>query len=166
MFSGLRSAISEETVVQKKTKRALEHAYLRAFFSAINDSTRDIAEGNKTSVTFIMIAILYTLTLMEHTNPAIIDELFSFGNKDILLTFLVDAMYSPTIGFFLDVPITISSLGRPSDSVRMAQDLDSHILQSYIPRISSIISRIFPLLRDPTCLVLAVDKYSPLHTSL
>ena len=105
-----------------------------------------------------MVAILYTLALMEHINPAIIDELFSFGNKDLLLTFLVDAMYSPKIGFFLDIPITLSSLGRPSDSIRMAQNLDSHILQSYIPRISSIISRTFPLLRDPTCMALTVDK--------
>jgi hypothetical protein len=47
MFSGLRSAISEETIVLKKTKEALEHAYIRAFFRAMDDVTRDIAEGIK-----------------------------------------------------------------------------------------------------------------------
>ena len=45
MFSGLRSAISEEVDVLKKTKQALEHAYVRAFFGTIDDITRDIAEG-------------------------------------------------------------------------------------------------------------------------
>ena len=45
MFSGLRSAISEETDVLKKTKQALEHAYVRAFFAAMDDVPRDIAEG-------------------------------------------------------------------------------------------------------------------------
>jgi len=45
MFSGLRSAISEETDVLKKTKQALEHAYVRAFFVTIDDMPRDIAEG-------------------------------------------------------------------------------------------------------------------------
>ena len=44
MFSGLRSAISEEMNVLKKTKQALEHAYVRAFFDAIDDATMDIAE--------------------------------------------------------------------------------------------------------------------------
>lgn len=105
--------------------------------------------------------MLYTLALMEHLNPAIIDELFTFGQKELLLTFLIDAMYSPTIGFFLDVPITLFSLARQSDSVQMAQNLDSHILTPYLPRISNIISRIFPLIQDPQCLSLALDKYSP-----
>ncbi len=45
MFSGLRSGISEATMVMKKTKMALEHAYVRAFFGAIDDISRDVAEG-------------------------------------------------------------------------------------------------------------------------
>ena len=45
IFSGLRSAISEETNVLKRTKQALEHAYIRAFFVAIDDVTRNVAEG-------------------------------------------------------------------------------------------------------------------------
>jgi hypothetical protein len=44
MFSGLRSAISEEMNVLKKTKQALEHAYVRAFFDAIDDVTMGTAE--------------------------------------------------------------------------------------------------------------------------
>lgn len=105
--------------------------------------------------------MLYTLALMEHLNPTIIDQLFTFGNTDILLMFLVDAMYSPTTGFFIDIPIALSSLGKPSDSVHVIQDLDSHILQPYIPRISSIISRTFPLLKTPINLSLSLDKYHP-----
>ena len=46
MFSGLRSAISEETSVTIETKKALEHAYVRAFVENIGDTTRDISEGN------------------------------------------------------------------------------------------------------------------------
>jgi len=107
----------------------------------------------------VTVAMLYTLALMEHMNPTIPDQLFAFGNPKHILIFLADAVYSPTIGFFNDVPIALSSLERPSDSVRVVQDLDSHVLQHYIPRISSIISRTFPLVRDPACLFLALDKY-------
>ena len=47
MFTGLRSAISEETNVQNTTKKALEHAYLRALFKSIGDiHTKDVVEGN------------------------------------------------------------------------------------------------------------------------
>jgi hypothetical protein len=46
LFAGLRSAISEGTEVKRKTVNALDHAYIRAFTSAIADETpRDIAEG-------------------------------------------------------------------------------------------------------------------------
>ena len=96
---------------------------------------------------------------MEHMNPTIPDQLFTFGNPEHLLMFLVDAMFSPWIGYFNDVPIALSSLGRPSDSIRIARDLDSHVLQPYLPRISSIISRTFPLVRDPRCLFSALDRY-------
>ena len=159
LFSGLRSAISEETKVMKKTKMALEHAYVRAFLGAMDDVTRGVAEGSLFSISRLTAAILYTLALMEHMNPAIPDQLFAFGNPDHLLIFLLDAMYSPTIGFYNDIPIALSSLGRPSDSIRICQDLDSHVLQPYISRISSIISRTFSLVRDPVCLCLALDKY-------
>jgi hypothetical protein len=47
LFAGLRSAITEETVVQKKTVKALEHAYVRAFSRGIGETTGDIAEGNE-----------------------------------------------------------------------------------------------------------------------
>lgn len=45
MFAGLRSAISEETKVRNKTKKALEHAYVRAFFNAVTGVSGDVAEG-------------------------------------------------------------------------------------------------------------------------
>jgi hypothetical protein len=96
---------------------------------------------------------------MEHMNPMIPDQLFAFGNPEHLLIYVVDVMFSPSVGFFNDVPVALSSLGGPSDSVRIARDLDSHVLQPYIPRISSIISRIFPLVRDPRCLFSALDRY-------
>jgi hypothetical protein len=46
LFTGLRSAITEEIVVQKKTVKALEHAYVRALSGGIGETTGDIAEGN------------------------------------------------------------------------------------------------------------------------
>lgn len=92
-------------------------------------------------------------------NPTIPDQLFAFGNREHLLIFLMDAMFSPLIGFFSDVPIALSSLGKASDSVRVARDLDSHVLQRYIPQISSIIYRTFPLVRDPRYLFSALDRY-------
>ena len=47
MFTGIRSAITDETNVQNKTKKALEHAYLRALFESIGEThTRDVVEGN------------------------------------------------------------------------------------------------------------------------
>jgi len=45
LFSGLRSAINEEMPVSKSTKRALEHAYVRAFSNVSEDIPKDIAEG-------------------------------------------------------------------------------------------------------------------------
>jgi len=45
MFSGLRSAFSETIVVQNKTKKALEHAYIRALYESFGNTTREIAEG-------------------------------------------------------------------------------------------------------------------------
>ena len=92
-------------------------------------------------------------------NPTMPDQLFAFGNPEHLLIFLVDALFSSLIGFFNDVPIALSSLGRASDTLRIVRDLDSHVLQPYIPQISSIISRTFPLVRDPRCLFSAVDRY-------
>lgn len=47
MFTGIRSAITDESNVQKKTTKALEHAYLRALFESIGEvHARDVAEGN------------------------------------------------------------------------------------------------------------------------
>jgi hypothetical protein len=46
LFAGLRSAITEEIVVQKKTIKALEHAYVRALSRGLGDTTGDISEGN------------------------------------------------------------------------------------------------------------------------
>jgi hypothetical protein len=46
MFTGLRSATTDETNVQIKTKKALEHAYIRALFETIGEvHTRDVVEG-------------------------------------------------------------------------------------------------------------------------
>jgi hypothetical protein len=49
LFAGLRSAISDETLIKKKTTKALEDAYIRAFSGAIGQAnrevSRDVAEG-------------------------------------------------------------------------------------------------------------------------
>ena len=45
MFAGLRAAISEKIVVRTKTKRALEHAYVRALFGSIGEIMPGINEG-------------------------------------------------------------------------------------------------------------------------
>ena len=107
----------------------------------------------------LTLVILYSLAVMEQVTPKIVDQLFGFGDVNHLLLFLVNAMYSPDKGFFLDIPRVLSSIGGTSDSLGMAQELDSHILHSHIRRISSIISRTFALVGDPVCLFLALDKY-------
>jgi len=46
MFTGLMSATTDETNVEMKTKKALEHAYVRALFETIGGvHTRDVVEG-------------------------------------------------------------------------------------------------------------------------
>ena len=97
---------------------------------------------------------------MEYTNPSIMDQAFSFGKIDGLLLFLVDAMYSSSIGYFSDIPHVLSSLDRQVDFVSRVRDLDSHILQTHVPRISNVISRTFQLTRDPSSLFLSLEKYS------
>jgi len=87
------------------------------------------------------------------------DQAFSFGKIDGLLLFLVDAMYSPSIGYFSDIPQVLPSLDRQVDFVSRVRDLDSHILQTHVPRISNIISRTFQLIRDPSSLFLSLEKY-------
>jgi hypothetical protein len=95
---------------------------------------------------------------MEHMNPLIIDELLASAKPEPILLFLVDAIYSPSIGFFQDMPEIISLL-HSGDSMTVVREVDSHILQPYIPRISSIINRSFSLVGDPASLILGVDKY-------
>jgi hypothetical protein len=46
LFAGLRSAISDEMLIKKKTTKALEDAYVRAFSGAIGQMSRDVAEGS------------------------------------------------------------------------------------------------------------------------
>jgi len=45
LFSGLRSALKEDVQVSNKTKRALEHAYVRGLVEAMDTVTMDISEG-------------------------------------------------------------------------------------------------------------------------
>ena len=45
MFAGLRSALSEEIQIRNKTRNALEHAFIRAFYTAIGTVPREICEG-------------------------------------------------------------------------------------------------------------------------
>jgi len=97
---------------------------------------------------------------MEYTNPSIVDQAFSFGKTDRLLVFLVDAMYSPSTGYFSELPHIVSSLDKQVDFVGIIQDLDSHVLQTHIPRISSVISRAFQSTRDRNSLFLALEKYA------
>lgn len=106
-----------------------------------------------------MLAMLYSLAVMEHTTHAIIDQMIAFGNIDHFLLFLVDSMYSPDGGFFLDIPRMLASLEGSSDLLTMAQELDSQVLQPYVPRISNTISRTIVLVRSPANLFLALDKY-------
>jgi hypothetical protein len=47
MFAGLRIAISDEMNVERKTKMALEHAYVRAFFATLETVEGYAAEGMK-----------------------------------------------------------------------------------------------------------------------
>jgi len=96
---------------------------------------------------------------MDYTNRSIMDQIFSFGKIDGLLLFLVDAMYSSSVGYFSDIPNVLSSLDRQVDFVSLLQNLDSHILQTHIPRISNIISRTFQLTRDQSSLFLSLEKY-------
>lgn len=95
---------------------------------------------------------------MEHNNPVIVDDLLSMSSPEHLVLFLVDALYSEPTGLFQEIPHIISSLGKGSDVLTQAQQIDSHILQPHIPRISSILSRAFSLVRDPKCLMLGLDK--------
>jgi hypothetical protein len=106
-----------------------------------------------------MAAILYTFALMEHMNPDIVDQTITSAKPERLLVFLADAMYSTTIGFFHDIPLVLLSLGTQQDSVLVAQDLESHILQPYVPRIAHLTSLSFSTVRDPTALVFTLEKY-------
>jgi hypothetical protein len=106
-----------------------------------------------------MVAMLYTFALMEHMNPDIVDQIIASAKPEHLLVFLADAIYSPTVGFFHEIPLVLLSLGTQHDSVGLAQDLESHILQPYVPRIAHLTSRSFSTVREPMALVLAIDRY-------
>jgi hypothetical protein len=103
--------------------------------------------------------MLYTFALMEHMNPDIVDQIIASAKPDRLLVFLADAMYSPAVGFFREIPLVLLSLGTQRDSVGMAQDLESHILQPYVPRIAHLTSLGFSTVRDPTALNFTLEKY-------
>jgi hypothetical protein len=157
LFAGLRSAIDEDTPVSKKTIKALEHAYVRAFSHVDESIPKGTAEGASFAIC-INIAILFTLALMEHNNVAIIDELVAMATPESLVLFLVDALYSPQTGLFHEIPRIMSSLENGPDVFMLAQQFDSHIIQPHIPRIANILSRAFAVTRDPKCLLLALDR--------
>jgi hypothetical protein len=96
---------------------------------------------------------------MEHMNPDIVDQVIASATPERLLIFLADAVYAPTTGFFHEIPLVLSTFGTQHDSVGMAHELESHILQPYIPRIANFISRNFAVVREPAALILALDKY-------
>lgn len=104
--------------------------------------------------------MLYSLAVMKHSDPSIVDQLLAVEKADLLLIFLVDAMYSPTIGYFLDIPVVLASLGRTSDSLDLVQNLESHVLQPHISHISSVISNTFPFVGNPVLLTQALDRYA------
>jgi hypothetical protein len=105
-----------------------------------------------------MLAMVYTLALMEHMNPQIIDQLLALSKTESLTLFLVDTLYSTTSGFFVEVPAILSLIGTDSYP-SIVQDLDSRIVKPYIPRISGMTARSFSFILDVQCLRLAVDKY-------
>ena len=88
------------------------------------------------------------------------DQALSFDKTDLLLVFLVDAMYSTSIGYFNDIPRVLSSLDKQVDFVDLTKDLDSHILQTHVPRISNTISRTFQSSRNPSSLLLSLERYA------
>jgi hypothetical protein len=98
---------------------------------------------------------------MEHIVPTMMDQLFSARKNDVLLQFLVHSMYSSEAGYFKTITMAMGSLGQGLDSLNIIRDLEStNILEPYIPNISRLISHTFPLVRDPRCIFLAVDKYA------
>ena len=108
---------------------------------------------------------MYTLALMEHTNPLIIDKILSFRNLNALLLFLIASMFSPSNGFFRDLPIALSALGNPNDTLPFVQEFHTHILQPYIPRIAGYISRVIIPVRDPLALLQATETYPAVNCS-
>lgn len=108
-----------------------------------------------------MIAMLYTFAIMEHVNPDIVDQIIASIKPERLLAFFVDAIYSPTTGFFHEIPLVLSTFGTQKDSVGISHELETHTLQPYIPRIARFISHNFEVVREPGALILALDRYLP-----
>jgi len=96
---------------------------------------------------------------MEHMNPLIIDHIVSFGNPNALLLFLVASMFSPSNGFFRDLPMALAALGNPVENVPLIQEFETHILQPYVPRIGGYLSRVIISVRDPIALLQATEMY-------
>jgi len=144
-------------VTTKKTKKALDHAYIRAFSNVAENISKEVAEG----ITIFKASeevMLFSIALMEHSSPSIVDQFLSMSKPEPLVLFLVDAMYSTQRGLFHEIPRIIKSLESSTDSLALAQQFDSHILQAHIPRLSNIISRAFSAVKDPRYLYLALDK--------
>ena len=94
---------------------------------------------------------------MEHLNPRIIDQLFAFSRTEPLTLFLLDTLYSPMIGFFLNLPDILFLIGDTSSGYKF-HELDSQLLKPYVPRISRIITNSFSHVRQHDCVFLAVEK--------
>ena len=92
-------------------------------------------------------------------NPLIIDHIVSFRNPNALLLFLVTSMFSPSNGFFRDLPIALSALGDPGDTLPLIHEFETHVLQPYVPRIASYLSRVIISVRDPIALLQATEMY-------
>jgi hypothetical protein len=45
LFSGVRSGLKADVQVSAKTKKALEHAYVRGLFESFDNVTKDVSDG-------------------------------------------------------------------------------------------------------------------------
>jgi hypothetical protein len=105
------------------------------------------------------IVMIFSLALMDHFNPGVVDTVISMGKPESILLFLVSVMYSPENGLFQGIPTIMASLQTSHDSLALAQSFTSNILQPYIASIANIISRVFVAVRHSQGLLLGLDMY-------
>jgi len=109
-------------------------------------------------IQILILGTLYSLALMEHIAPPLVDQLITSGKAELLL-FLVEGMFSPIIGFFSNLPHALASTQNRDNSMQLIQDFDSHVLQPHISRISHIIATAASRVNDVSCLSVILDTY-------